>query len=216
MATSDKLTGEPTRRERIIIAAFKLFMQRGYAGTSTLAIASEAKLSKRDLYAAFTGKREILAECIGNRGAQMRAPLDLPAPRSVAELQQILIRFGIALRLGLADPQVIATYRMAVQEAPNAPELAQVLDAGGRAPSYTAVVALMANAQARHLLGPGSPEHIAGQFLSLLVGDSLLQHLLGLAPPETEDRATARSQSAAHAILALYPGIPPRPAPCDQ
>lgn len=210
------MTDNPTRRERIITAAFTLFMQRGYAGTSTLAIASAAKLSKRDLYAEFPGKREILAECIGNRGSRMRAPLALPAPCSIAELEEILIRFGIALRLGIADPQVIATYRMAVQEAPNAPELAQVLDGGGRAPSYMAVVALLANAQARHLIGPGSPEPIAGQFLSLLVGDTLLQHLLGLAPPETEDLATTRSRSAAHAILALYPAIPSRPAPCDQ
>ena len=38
------------RKERITLAAMPLFLQRGYAGTSTLAIASAARLSKRDLY----------------------------------------------------------------------------------------------------------------------------------------------------------------------
>ena len=34
---------------------------RGYAGTSTLAIATRARVSKRDIYAVFADKRAILA-----------------------------------------------------------------------------------------------------------------------------------------------------------
>jgi AcrR family transcriptional regulator len=40
-------------RERILRAAFLAFMEDGYAGTSTLDIATRAKVSKRDLYANF-------------------------------------------------------------------------------------------------------------------------------------------------------------------
>ena len=185
-------TDETSRRERIIHAAFGLFRERGYAGTSTLAIASMARVSKRDLYSEFGGKREILEACVQERALQFRAPLDLPSPRSRAELVGILVRFGIGLRLGVADPQVIATYRLVVQEALTSPEIAQTLHAEGRMASYRAVVGLMAAAQGNGLLGAGPVELMAAQYLSLLVADLILQHLLGTAPPEDEALARGR------------------------
>ena len=57
-------TDELSRRERILLAAFGLFMERGYAGTSTLAIASAAKVSKRDLYADFAGNERLRMRAI--------------------------------------------------------------------------------------------------------------------------------------------------------
>ena len=49
---------------RILGAAFKAFVEDGYAGTSTLDIATRAKVSKRDLYANFGSKHEMLVACI--------------------------------------------------------------------------------------------------------------------------------------------------------
>jgi hypothetical protein len=40
-----------TKRERILDAAFASFMKSGYATTSTLEIATRARVSKRELYA---------------------------------------------------------------------------------------------------------------------------------------------------------------------
>jgi len=44
-------------RGRIIEAAFAVLMERGYAGASTIEIATRAKVSKRDLYALFGSKQ---------------------------------------------------------------------------------------------------------------------------------------------------------------
>jgi len=55
---------EPNRRQRIIDAAFQLFAERGFAGTSTLAIASRARVSKRELYTLFGDKAAILAAIV--------------------------------------------------------------------------------------------------------------------------------------------------------
>jgi AcrR family transcriptional regulator len=195
----------PSRRQRILTAAFELFMARGYGGTSTLAIASAAKVSKRDLYHEFAGKREILAACVQSRSRQMQAALDLPPPRTREELVAILVRYGIGLRLGVADPQVIATYRLIVAEAPSSPEIGQTLQAEGRMASLHAVARLLAMAQAAGLLGPGPVELMAGQFLSLLVADLILQHLLGQAPPEDATLARGHAEMATAALLRLYP-----------
>jgi AcrR family transcriptional regulator len=79
---------------RIIGAAFHAFMEKGYAGTSTLEIATRAKISKRDLYANFPNKQAILVACIASRAARMRLPPDLPAPRSRDMLASILTAKG--------------------------------------------------------------------------------------------------------------------------
>src|SRR5579871_1865552 len=80
--------------DRIIGAAFKAFMENGYAGTSTLEIATRAKVSKRDLYANFPSKEAILVACIAHRAARMRPVTDLPAPRDQTMLAATLTSFG--------------------------------------------------------------------------------------------------------------------------
>ena len=55
--------------DRIIGAAFGTFMAKGYAGTSMLEIATRAKISKRDLYAAFPSKQAVLLACITSPAA---------------------------------------------------------------------------------------------------------------------------------------------------
>src|SRR5262249_40956604 len=54
-------------RERILEAAFATFMEHGYASTSTLDIATRARVSKRELYARVGNKQEMLVACITER-----------------------------------------------------------------------------------------------------------------------------------------------------
>ena len=119
------------------------------------AIASAARVSKRDLYAEFVGKREMLAACVQARSLALQAPLGLGEPASRAELADILIRYGTGLRLGVAAPEVIAAYRLVIQEAPHHPEAALTLHEEGRMASFNAVVALLRAGQAAGLLPPG-------------------------------------------------------------
>jgi len=72
---------EDTLRQRVLGAAFSTFLEKGYARTSMLDIASRAKISKRDLYAMCSGKPAMLREVISERARRMRLPLDMPAVR---------------------------------------------------------------------------------------------------------------------------------------
>ena len=65
-------------RERILDAAFSAFMERGFAETSTLEIATRARVSKRELYALVGSKQEMLAACIGERAKRLQMPAGLP------------------------------------------------------------------------------------------------------------------------------------------
>jgi len=55
---------ESAARARILHAAFGAFVKNGYAAASMLAIATEARVSKRDLYALVGNKQAMLVACI--------------------------------------------------------------------------------------------------------------------------------------------------------
>jgi AcrR family transcriptional regulator len=68
---------ETAVRERILEAAFAAFMKSGYATTSTLEIATRARVSKRELYALVGNKQEMLIACISERAKRLNVPADL-------------------------------------------------------------------------------------------------------------------------------------------
>ena len=72
---------ETAVRERILEAAFAAFMKSGYAKTSTLEIATRARVSKRELYALVGNKQEMLIACISERAKRLDVPAT-PQPPS--------------------------------------------------------------------------------------------------------------------------------------
>src|ERR1700730_14629712 len=180
-------------RERVLSAAFSVFMERGYAGASTLEIATRAKVSKRELYALFDNKQAMLSACIAERAKRMRLPLELPAVRDRKTLATTLTAFGTAILREVSHPKVLAVYRLAIAEAERSPGVAQALNTFGRKPNHAALADLLAGAQSLGLVGAGEPSEMARQFISLLWGDLLLQLLLRVAaapsPEEIERRA---------------------------
>jgi len=70
--------GQNPVRARILEAAFAAFAERGFADTSTLEIATRARASKRELYAEFGSKQDMLVACIRQRAEQLKLPVDLP------------------------------------------------------------------------------------------------------------------------------------------
>src|SRR6201996_1730216 len=104
VATGDQIG---TVRGRILEAAFAAFTEAGFAETSTLEIATRARVSKRELYALFGSKQEMLVACISERARRLRMPADLPEPRDRATLANVLSSFGAQLLRETSDPAVI-------------------------------------------------------------------------------------------------------------
>ena len=195
---------ETAVRERILDAAFTAFMESGYATTSTLEIATRARVSKRELYALVGNKQEMLIACISERAKRLDVPADLPVLRDRETLAQVLAAFGTKLVREISDPAVIAVFRLAIAEAVQAPEVARALDSIGRETSRAALRTIMARAQAAGLLA-GRPAELAGQFVGLLWGDLMVSLLLGVAERQKPREIAARARDAAAAFLQLHP-----------
>jgi AcrR family transcriptional regulator len=196
-------------RERILRAAFQAFTEHGYADTSTLEIARRAKISKRDLYASFAGKHEVLIACIKSRAERMRLRPDLPTPQSRRMLAAMLTSFTTNLVREVTDPAVIATFRLAIAEATRSPEIAQALDVAGRDATRAALAELLANAQSAGLIGAGEPSEMAWQYLGLLWEGLIVGLLLGVAATPEPAEAERRASKATAAFMQLYPDPTP-------
>src|SRR5262245_5977203 len=132
MSRSTAHDSSATARERILTAAFEAFQTRGYAATSTLEIATRARVSKRELYALVGNKQQMLIAAIGERATRLKAPANMPRLSDRSTLARVLTAFGIQLVREVSDPGVVAVFRLAIAEAVQAPEVARTLDAVGR------------------------------------------------------------------------------------
>ena len=196
---------ETAVRERILDAAFAAFMKSGYATTSTLEIATRARVSKRELYALVGNKQEMLIACISERAKRLDVPADLPVLSDRETFAQVLTSFGTKLVREVSDPTVIAVFRLAIAEAVQAPEVARALNSIGREASRAALRKIMARAQASGLLTGRRPAELAEQFAGLLWRDLMVSLLLGVAERPNPREIAGRARDAAAAFLQLHP-----------
>ena len=203
MSRAKAIDDAATARERILTAAFEAFHERGYAATSTLEIATRARVSKRELYALFGNKRKMLIAAISERSKRLRAPADMPRLHDRATLAQVLTAFGAQLIREVSDPDVVGVFRLAIADAVHAPEVARTLDAVGRETSRAALRHILSEAQAAGLID-GRPADLAEQFAGLLWRDLMINLLLGVAQRPNARAIDARAREAAEALLRLH------------
>jgi AcrR family transcriptional regulator len=198
-------SAESSVRGRILSAAFAAFMQHGYSGASTLEIASRARVSKRELYALVGSKQDMLLACIAERSAKMRsAPAELPIARDRETLARVLEAVGARLLTEVSHPTVISTFRLAIAEAKQAPEVARVLDSQGRQATRAPMRQILEAASSSGLLR-GDPAEMLERFIALLWGDLFVALLLRIAERPGAAEFKRRARVAVTALLQLYP-----------
>jgi len=191
-------------RKRILGAALSAFMEGGFAQTSTLEIATRARVSKRELYALFGNKEAMLVACITERAQRLKAPADLPELRDRETLAKVLTAFGTKLLTETTDPVVVAVFRLAISETVRAPKVAQALNSMARKPTRDSLRTILANARSAGLL-LGDPDAMTEKFLGLLWGDLMTGLLLQVADRPGPGEIARRASEATAALLHLFP-----------
>jgi TetR/AcrR family transcriptional repressor of mexJK operon len=119
------------KREQILQAARALFLERGFAGTSTDALATTAGVSKETLYTYFPSKEALLAAVLEHLIAdfsrqRLAVPIDAPRINSPAELRQTLLLTARRILDSLMQPDYLALVRVIVAELPRFPQLGEL------------------------------------------------------------------------------------------
>ena len=192
-------------RERILHAAMEAFMELGYTEASTLNIATRAQVSKRELYALFGNKQAMLAACIADRAGRMRLVTALPPPRNREDLVAILAKLGATVLREVSHPGVMAVFRLAINEAQRAPEVAETLESA-RQSIRTTLRDILVKAQSAGVLGAGDPKEMAARYLALLWGDLMVSILLRVREAPGAREIDHRVVQATEDFLQLYAG----------
>jgi AcrR family transcriptional regulator len=181
-----------------------LFVERGFAATTTLEIATRARVSKRELYALVGNKDEMLALCVARRGNRMRLPEGFPEPTDRASLEAALRKYGATLLCEITEPAVLETFRLGIAEAKRSPAIARTLSERGREPARLALEALLTSGRAAKLLADGNMDEMLHDFGALLWGNTMVWILLGLEKAPGQKEIERRAERAARRFLELY------------
>jgi TetR/AcrR family transcriptional repressor of mexJK operon len=205
--------GRPTREEavkrdaRLLDVATKLFMERGFDGTSIDAVAETAGVSKPTVYARYRDKRDLFAAVLRATIQRWLAPLSAAAeaamvnPKNIETTLHDLSRH--VLTLG-SMPEVIMLRRTLAAQAAQFPELAKLAHEEGWLRGVRAIATLLQQFAARGQIKVEDPAIAADLFLSLVLGKSeRLDHGIVTRPKIQEQRREA-------AVKLFLNGVRPR------
>jgi AcrR family transcriptional regulator len=168
--------------ERIIGAARKVFLVRGFEGASMDEIAAAARAGKPTIYARFGDKRALFTAVVQHDVLSRIAQFNSEAPTE-GTIEQRLTRMGIALLSWTLENERMALMRLAAAEVQRFPDLASSVSRTARQLS-TEVAARLLSEIAQHgelgTLPAFAPERLATTarfFLDLVVLPLLLRGL---------------------------------------
>jgi AcrR family transcriptional regulator len=191
-------------RDRILAAAFACIKENGYSGASTLDIANRARVSKRDLYALFPKKDDMLLACIAERATAISASLELPEPRDIRSLAAVLEEFGFRVLKAVTRGDVVTAFRFAIARSGDLPQIANSLDRQGRLASRKQFSKVLDQAVANGLLAPGEIDRMTRTFFGLLWADLQVGLLLGVAKAPSEDDMRSLAAEATRNFLSIH------------
>lgn len=189
------------KRQAVIDAAERIFLDQGYANASMDGIAAEAGVSKRTVYNHFPSKQDLFQAVVDRLYAGLHEvrrrglPLDRPP---VA----VLTEFAEDLLAQLRRPQMQGLYRLIVSERPRFPELGLAFSAGGKGTAFALLEEYFAAQTGRGVLKVDDPWEATALFLGMLKESVYWPALLGL--PVAED---SRAIGAAVAMVMKVYGV---------
>lgn len=191
------------RRARYLAAARRLFVERGYDGTTMDAIVAEVGGSKATLYKVFPTKEDLVRGVITEALDQSSAGQGGPSIEAMP-LRDALMRLGRITHEVVVGEGAVAMLRLAMGEVHRFPELAEAVWQVGPARSYARFrVFLEARCAAGELAVP-DVQLASEQFLATIAGHIQLKVAMGVAPPPSAAEREARVASAVETFLARY------------
>lgn len=192
------------RRAAILDAAFELLTERGYAGTTMLAIAQRARASKETLYAWFGDKRGLFAALIARQAeGTNRGLTDALADRE-ADPVAVLEGFGAGILRLLLGARSVAINRAAASEAVRSRELGTLLIERGRKNTGALMVRYLEAQRAAGRLSFADAEDAFEVLLGLLLRDWQVRVLVGEMNPPPPEALPAHAHAAVALFMRLY------------
>lgn len=173
---SSASTGKRGKREQIVKAAVKIFLEKGFAATSMNAVAEEAGVIKATIYSHFKDKEQLFAAIIQEITLK-KVPIDLANPEPMLALapEEFIDLFTDKFCRLLKDPEYHALFRVLIGEAERFPQLANIYVRTVIMPSMGLVTKYYEMHKELEISDAQATAHIcAGSFISLMLWQQIL------------------------------------------
>ncbi|WEX88663.1 TetR/AcrR family transcriptional regulator [Sinorhizobium garamanticum] len=194
-----------TRRQAILQAAAEVFFEQGYAATSIDAIIERAGGSKRNIYNEFGNKEGLFSAIVAESADKLLSTLVIEEIEG-HDLEETLTAFGQRLMGLYMSPTLIGIYRIAITEANRFPDLVKAFYEQGPGRATSRLAEVLELARERREIQADNCLRLAGHFVGM-IRDNLLQVILALRPPPSDDEAR---EAVASAVEVFLNGVRPR------
>ena len=194
---------DPAKRLAILEAAKRLFMQKGYEGSSMDAIAAEAGVSKLTVYSHFTDKETLFACAVESKCEEQLPPLYFEL-KAEASIETALLAIGRGFNGLVNSEESLAMHRLMVAQGTQNPQLARLFYNAGPQRVIQAMQHLLEQADARGLLKIGNPASAAEHFFCLIKGGCNFRLLMGISEPLDGTAAEAHVREVVDLFVRAY------------
>jgi len=174
-------SGRPTRAAalerdaRLLAVATRLFMERGFDGTSIDAVAEAAGVSKPTVYTRYRDKRDLFAAVLEDQIATALAQISAAAEQqaraaSHRDIASTLHQLSRTMTERAQEPELCAVQRILIGQMPQFPELARIAHEEGWLRAVRGVAELLAQFQDQGQVQIGDVDVAAEVFMNLVIG----------------------------------------------
>lgn len=174
MATANRAESSAPRRriyvrkaEPVLEAAERLFLSRGYGGTSMQDVAAAAGVAKATVYSNFPSKEALFSAVIHRRAERSRLDIDHVDLHS-ADVRSTLVELGCAFLHDIYSPGQVELLQTVVADARRFPQLGKLMIEGPFIETHGKISAYFSNIVGRGLLAHDDPETAAEYFIAII------------------------------------------------
>ena len=209
------------RRLAIFDAAYSLLAEKGYKGTSMLAVARAAGASNETMYNWFGSKQGLMAAMIEENAHSASGILNDFLSSKNSKLQSEPIRlletFGDMLLELFTSEKTIALARAAAADVAEGGNLGDLINIHGRKQIMPQLISVVTLAQKVGIFRQHDPSEIAEIYYSLLLSDIQVRRVIGVTTAPTREITLVHSQRVIELMIELFgkrplePGLDPSP-----
>ncbi|MFD7496548.1 TetR/AcrR family transcriptional regulator [Streptomyces sp. NPDC059832] len=203
---ANELGRSARKRQAIMEAATRVFMEKGYSGTSMDDIAKLAVVSKQTVYKHFSDKEKLFAEIVLATTDRIDGVIDLVAdiPSDADALDENLTRLARQFLTTLTQAQVLQLRRLVIANADAFPELGAAWYEQGFERVLVTLAATFQRLAEDGLLRIDEPLLAANHFSGLLLWIPVNKAMFHGGPQHTQAELDRYATAGVRAFLAAY------------
>ncbi len=182
------------KRDQILSGARRVFLRDGFAAASTDAIAAEAKVSKRTLYAYYPSKEDLFADVmrkltIENPQTRALESIEEMSPGDGEELRRDLMELAQKIVVTMMQPDYLALLRTTIADTHRFPQLGGLFRATVPERALRSFAVFIERGRERGVVDPDvDGETAARMFIGPLLTYAVLGGLFAEGPPRQPTR----------------------------